>query len=706
MINKFIYIFSTLLISTSASVKSHTSLFIYDHIVRTSWTDERVLEKNKNTIINDPPNIIFILTDDLGYGDIGVLFQNERKKEGKPYHTTPNLDQMAREGMILQRHYVAAPVCAPSRASLLRGVHQGNTEIRNNQFDKALPDNHTLASILKETGYATAIIGKYGLQGKKGNSPSTWKAYPTKRGFDHFFGYVRHTDGHNHYPAHKAPERGPVELYSGSEEISDKLNGCYTTDLFTAEAKRWIIDHNKSNSDQPFFMYLAYDTPHAGLQVASTPYPEGGGLEGGLKFIGETDNYINTAKGEADTYIHPDYAKQDWPEVNKRFASMVRRIDNATGDILQLLKDLKIDDKTLVIFASDNGPLSVSYGYGEYKPNFFESYGNFDGIKRDTWEGGIRTPLLARWPGRIPSGIENYTPTGFHDWLPTFARLANLPAPANTDGVSLLPILFGKQDSVPSKIYIEYRVGGRTPSYDNFHSSHKGMKRGEMQVLYLEGYKGIRYNIQSHQDDFRIYDTKKDPGEENNLAGTNSFFNDLQKKMKEKALQLRRINESASRPYDSIPVPTINPGVQIKDGLKFKLYNIAVPWTPDIKTIEKNLTEEGSVKEISLDMAQNMEDFVMAFEGMIKVPKTGIYKFKMKTDGRAVIRIHDATLIDADKVYSPGTLKTSVIFLERGLHPVQITYKSGTSSKAYLDLKWERPGFAEEPIDWEYLYHF
>ncbi|MFW5878137.1 MAG: arylsulfatase, partial [bacterium] len=539
------------------------------------------------------PNILFILTDDLGYGDIGVLFQNQREGEGKPSHKTPNLDNMANEGMLLKQHYVPAPVCAPSRASLLRGVHQGNAEIRNNQFDKDLPANHTIASVLKEAGYTTAIIGKYGLQGREGNNPESWKAYPTKRGFDHFFGYVRHRDGHNHYPAHKAPERDPVELYSGDQEISDQLRGCYTTDLFTAEAKRWIKQQNENNPDQPFFMYLAYDTPHAGLQVAATPYPEGGGIDGGVQFIGESGNYINTATEEIDDYIHPDYADQDWPDVHKRHASMVRRIDNGVGDIFQLLKDLGIDENTLVVFASDNGPHSESYGYGEYAPVLFESFGEFDGIKRDTWEGGIRTPLIIRWPGKIPSGSENATPSGFHDWLPTFAELAGVPAPANTDGVSLIPLLRTEKDSIFSRIYVEYSVYGETPSYAEFHESHKGMKRGEMQVIHLEGYKGIRYNILSHDDDFRIYDVNKDPGEINDLAGKSEFFTELQKKMKNTVLRVRSLNPTAPRPYDSIPVPAIDQGKIKAKGLKYNMYEVTAPWTPDIKTLAIEPTKSG-----------------------------------------------------------------------------------------------------------------
>lgn len=651
-----------------------------------------ILARNKKSK-NVSPNILFILTDDLGYGDIGVLYQNQRKEEGKPYIKTPHLDKMASEGMLLKHHYVPAPVCAPSRASLLGGVHQGNAEIRNNQFDKALPDNHNIATVLKEAGYATAIIGKYGLQGNAGNSPESWEAYPTKRGFDHFFGYVRHGDGHNHYPAHEATERGRKELYAGNEEISSNLEGCYTTDLFTAEAKRWIVEQHNYNPDRPFLMYLAFDTPHAGLEVASTPYPQGGGLSGGVQLIGAHGNYINTATKEINNFFHPDYADQDWPEVHKRHASMVRRIDDAVGDIFQLLKDLDIDNNTLVVFTSDNGPHNESYGYGEYAPVLFDSYGEFAGIKRDTWEGGIRTPLIVRWPGKIPAGSENLTPCGLHDWLPTFAELSGLPAPANTDGISLLPILQAEKDSVPSKIYIEYGVYGETPSYDRFHESHKGLKRGEMQVILMEGYKGVRYNILSASDDFRIYDPHKDPGETNDLAGESKFFNDLQEKMKKEVLRVRSINPSAPRPYDSVPVPAINAANITKNGLNYKLYEVSTPWTPDIKTLEHKPAKEGISEIIDPAIGGEMENYILAFEGTLKVPESGKYAFQFATDGGAVIHLHDGLLIDADGGYDSGTSLLREVFLEKGYHPIKIVYKKGNTSNAFIDMKWSSTTF-------------
>lgn len=649
-------------------------------------------------IADKKPNIIFILTDDLGYGDLGILYQNQRKAEGKPYHSTPNLDRIASEGMILTRHYVPAPVCAPSRATLLLGLHQGHADVRNNQFDKALPDNHNLATVLKEAGYATALIGKYGLQGLEGTNPDTWEAYPTKRGFDYFFGYVRHRDGHNHYPAHHVADRGPMELYDGNEEISAKLTGCYTTDLFTARAKNYIQEHKKSNKEQPFFMYLAYDTPHAGLEIPSMAYPEGGGVSGGVQFIGEDGNYINTAKGNVNTFIHPEYRNNDWPEVQQRHASMVRRIDNAVGDLVQLLQDLDIDGETLIVFTSDNGPHLESYGYGDYAPTFFESFGNMDGTKRDTWEGGIRVPTLVRWPGKIQKSTQNDTPSGFHDWLPTFAEVGGVPAPANTDGRSLWPILSGKANIHGGKVYIEYFNNTNTSDYEAFLESRRGQKRGEMQVLFLDGYKGIRYNLTSHKDDFRIYDTKNDPGELNNLAGTNEEFVTLQKEMKNSVLRWRRYNSSAERPYDNEPVPALVLKREVAEGIKVSKYKINTPWVPFVNTGVEVPKETVMVPKIEA-IPGGGETNVMVYEGFLKVENTGEYEITFNTSDGLVMHIHEALLIDDDNPNIAKGTGTSKIVLEKGFHPVKlVTKRSEKNQNPKLELTWSGPGFKNKDL--------
>ena len=182
--------------------------------------------------ISSKPNIIFILTDDLGYGDIGVFFQNQRKNSGdpsKPYVLTPHIDQLAKSGAQLTQQYCNAPVCAPSRASLLTGVKQGNAHVKDNQFDKALENNHTIATVLKKAGYTTIAIGKWGLQGEKEEAPN-WPSHPLKRGFDHYFGYMRHADGHEHYSV-EGVYRGKKEILEDYTNVVAWLNKCYTKNL-------------------------------------------------------------------------------------------------------------------------------------------------------------------------------------------------------------------------------------------------------------------------------------------------------------------------------------------------------------------------------------------------------------------------------------------------------------------------------------------
>ncbi len=634
------------------------------------------------------PNILFILTDDLGYGDIGVLYQNRRKEKGLPSFETPHLDALANSGMILSRHYVPAPVCAPSRASLILGLHQGHANVRNNQFDKAIPDNHTVGSVLKAAGYTTALIGKWGLQGLKGDSPETWQAYPTKRGFDYFFGYVHHKDGHNHYPAHKARKRPPSPLYEGNDEISEKLTGCYTTDLFTAAAKKWIVSQKKKNPDKPFFLELAYDTPHASLQVAPSPYPKGGGLNGGIQWIGKKGRYINTADESIDDYYYPEYSKKNWKDYDKRFASMVRRIDNAVGDIIKLLQDLNIDKETLIVFTSDNGPHDESYGYGDYDPTFFRSFGDFNGIKRDSWEGGIRVPAFVSWPGVIPSGTTNNSPSEFYDWLPTFADIAHIPAPANSDGVSLLPVLSKNSKKDNGIVYIEYYHQGNTPNYKDFGTNQRGNKRGEMQVLYLDGYKGIRYNIDSAQDDFQIFKTESDPEEKNNLAGSNNYFIKLEQRMKDKVLQIRIPDSSAVRPYDKEPIPSDNLKEEnLIPGLTYLIADSMAPWVPDLQTINTQILNKGIIKKLNLPSnGIDLRNKVVDYTGYLKIPETGKYRFSIITDRGAVMKLHNSVIIDADKEYQSNSLSSVILNLEKGYHSFHLTYihQEGESS---LDFK-------------------
>lgn len=618
----------------------------------------------------EQPNIIFILCDDLGWGDLGISYQNERDAELK--HRTPHLDQFAREGIQLRAHYCPAPVCAPSRASLLTGLHQGHATIRDNQFDKALPDDHTLASTLRTAGYATALIGKYGLQGQ-GDDAASWPAYPTKRGFDEFLGYVRHRDGHLHYPAHHWKLGGsklhqtPKEVWHNDEEISEQLNKCFTSDLFTAYAKKWITEQVRADDQKPFFLYLAYDTPHAALQLPPCPYPAGGGLDGGVQWLGQPGQMLNTATGEIDTYIHPDH--KGWPDLAQRQAGMIRRLDDHIGDLTQLLHDLEVAKNTLVVFTSDNGPHRESYlAEDNYDPEIFQGYGPFNGIKRDTLEGGIRVPTLAWWPDTIPAGRVSEDPSQFHDWMNTFLAAAGQPALAQSDGVSLLPTLTGQGNQATPTTYVEYFNSGRTPDYQDFDAKHRKQKRGQMQVLFLDGYKGLRRDIKSADDDFEIYQLTEDPGEKNNLA-PKAEFADLQEKMKQTVLRLRRPNNTAKRPYDDAPVPALAPR-ETEPGLHARVLAGDFPWVP---FFSEGLSEISPVPIPNLDFKASGKGAV-EISGILKVTKSGTYTFQSKAPRALTLHLHEALVLDTDTPGKPVASGSAEMILEAGLHPIRLTY--------------------------------
>lgn len=652
---------------------------------------------------SERPNIIFFFCDDLGYGDIGAFWQNQRAAKGdrnQPHFETPKIDTLARDGVMLTQHYCAAPVCAPSRGSLLTGLTQGHANVRDNQFDKALADTHTLGSVLQQAGYATAAFGKWGLQGsvdgEDKNPPAdrpmaerlaqyaTWEGFPTKRGFDYFYGYIRHRDGHFHYP-----KESGREIWENGKEVSAGLDRSYTTDLFAARAKQWIIDQNERNPDQPFFTYVAYDTPHAVLENPSTPYPAGGGLKGGLKWLGTPGKMINTATGTPDAWMHPDLAHQTWdddknantpevpwPNVQKRYANGVRRIDDTVGDILQLLDDLGIADNTLVIFTSDNGPSKESYLEENYAPTFFDGFGPFDGIKRDTMEGGMREPTMARWPAKIAAGTKNDDASGHWDWLATFADVAGLPALAASDGVSLRPLLTGQGKRASEVIYTEYMNPGKTPNYEEFLPQHRDRKRGQMQALILDGYKGLRYNVKSADDDFEIYDVEIDPQEANNLAGAGKFIA-LQKKMKARVLQMRRPDKSAPRPYDDALIPAVALAGKTEAGLAYSYYRGEWPWMPEFRTLEP--MEVGTADEVKvLGLTPRVNPHGIALTGWMKIPADGVYTLRVRTMNTAMVFVHDARVIDEPQESPMGEVAAEVR-LAAGWHPLRVYYRHGRS---------------------------
>jgi len=370
----------------------------------------------------DRPNIIFILADDLGYGDLGCYRQKLIQ--------TPHLDRMAAEGMRFTDCYAGSTVCAPSRCSLMTGLDTGHARIRGNALVPLEPDDLTVAEVLKKAGYATGIIGKWGL----GEAGST--GIPNRQGFDEWFGYLSQVHAHNYYPEflwrnqQQVRLRNVVPRESGGR--APGLGGVatkrvdYSHDLFAREA----LDFLKRHRNDRFFLYLAFTIPHANN-------------EAGKKGMEVPD--------------YGPYAGKDWPEPEKGRAAMITRMDADLGRLFAKLQELGLDEKTIVFFSSDNGP----HREGGANPEFFRCSGPLQGIKRSLHDGGIRVPMIVRWPGRVRPGTTSDLPWAFWDFLPTAAELAGVEPPRQTDGISVVPTLLGQGPQKRHEfLYWEFHEGG------------------------------------------------------------------------------------------------------------------------------------------------------------------------------------------------------------------------------------------------------
>ncbi|YCM42264.1 sulfatase-like hydrolase/transferase [Verrucomicrobiaceae bacterium 227] len=652
------------------------------------------------------PNIIFFFVDDLGYGDVGCFWQDQ--KSGTQKFDTPGIDQMAAEGAKLTHHYISAPVCAPSRASLLNGRHQGHSNVRDSQFDKALENNHTMASVLKQAGYRTIHTGKAGLAGGEGSADlsgsgsSGLAAHPLDRGYDEFFGYLFHGDGHEHYPRNGTTEK-TAHIYDGYQQIKNASVDLYTTDAWTAFAKDAIIKEVGDGDEQPFFLYLAYETPHFKMQRPAVAYPafdnDGDPATGGIQWTIATDTsgnirYASTADGSGvvDGYNHPD-SDTSWPTSNQQHVGMIRRIDRSIADILQTLKDLGIDDNTLCVFSSDNGPHNEGNN-----PRYFESFANMEGVKRDMWEAGIRVPTVVRWPGKIAGATDNASdiheidyPSAIWDWMPTFAEIAGVPAPSWCDGVSLLPTLTGEgTQRDKGYLYFEFLNNGSTPNWVEF-PNHRNDPKGQMQCLRIGNLMGIRTAIASGATDFEIYDVTTDPGQGNNLAAT---LPEVQAQMKEIALRGRRPGQGAARPYDAANIPAVV--INAEPGLKYAAYEGFFQWVPELRDLTASAS--GSVNEINaMAHRSRAENLGLLYEGFINAPADGAYSFSLTTDTGANFFIHDAHLIEDDFTHD-GSEKSGTINLQAGLHPFRLYYRH-IAGEAELQLSWSGPGFSKTELD-------
>ncbi len=433
------------------------------------------------SVAADRPNIIYIMCDDLGYGDLGCYGQKVIK--------TPQLDRMAEEGLRFTDHYAGHTVCRPSRLVLWMGQHVGHTGLAGNRPRNLTGMERTVARQLRQVGYATGGVGKWALGNVDDPAEIDNEGHPNNNGFDYWYGYLNQGRAHNYYPTYLWENDRMIPLAGNVLSDNPLARGrvatrrvTYSHDLMTEAALNFVRTHH----DKPFLLHIHWTIPHANN--------EGGRVTGdGM----EVPDY-----GE--------YAQLDWPNPEKGFAAMITRMDRDVGRLFELLKSLSIEEKTLVLFTSDNGP----HKEGGHDHEYFDSNGPLRGYKRSMHDGGIRVPMIARWPGKIrPSRVTDH-PSAFWDFLPTACELAAAEVPENVDGISYLPTLLQHKDQVKHEYLYWSSLEGETSV---------GVRYGNRKLVKYRakknrGGKKTSSGDQPSKPDWRLYDLAKDIGEDDDIA--------------------------------------------------------------------------------------------------------------------------------------------------------------------------------------------
>ncbi len=431
------------------------------------------------------PNIIYIYADDLGYGELGSYGQTKIK--------TPNLDKLAKEGIRFTKHYTSTPVCAPARCMLLTGRHGGHSFIRGNYEMGGFADDKeggqmplpegtlTIAKVLKNAGYVTGAFGKWGL----GMNNTTGD--PNKQGFDYFYGYLDQKQAHNYYPTHLWENGQWDKLNNPVIDVHRKLSADapdsafnyfkgkeYAIDKIADKAQKFITDHQRES----FFLYLPMTIPHASLQVPDEAVKE---------YIGQFE--------EKPYYGEKNYASTKYPRAT--YAAMITYLDKQVGKVMEQIKALGLDENTIIMFSSDNG---TTFNGGT-DANFFNSVAGLRGLKMDIYEGGIREPFIARWPGKIPAGTTTDFVSVQYDMFATFSDIAGITAPSS-DGISILPILTGKgKPKAREYLYFEF-----------------GEKSGEIAIRFAD-FKAVKSGIRKNKNAaWELYDMRSDEKETTDIA--------------------------------------------------------------------------------------------------------------------------------------------------------------------------------------------
>ncbi|MGB7346525.1 MAG: arylsulfatase [Pirellulaceae bacterium] len=436
--------------------------------------------------IANKPNVIYIMADDAGIGDFGCY-------GGKIIHT-PNVDALAAEGLKFTQHYSGSTVCAPSRSVLMTGQHTGHTRVRGNKDAWLLDEDVTVAEIMKQSGYVTGAMGKWGL-GASVNAGAPWK-----QGFDHYFGYLSQSNAHHYYPEFLWQDGSKVFYPDNPTKRTH-----YSHDLMTSEA----IDFIKANQSNRFFLYLPYTVPHVDLDVPDDSKEQ---------YLGKLEPETPYGKPNGQHYRHEQHP-------HATFAGMITRLDRDIGTIMALLKTLSLDENTLVIFCSDNGATSA----GGADPDFFNSNGPYRGIKRDLYEGGIITPMIARWPGKIAAGTTTDHVSGFQDFLPTMAELTSVDAPDSIDGISYLPTLLGNTSEQKQHDYLYWEF----------------VEQGGKRALRKDNWKLVQLNVSRQKPSaIELYDLSNDPAEATDLAA----------EQPQRVKELAAIMDTAHVPSETFPL--------------------------------------------------------------------------------------------------------------------------------------------------------
>jgi arylsulfatase A-like enzyme len=459
-------------------MKKYLIIFIFFFTVSISCS----LKDKKESL----PNIVYILADDLGYGDLSCY--------GQQLFSTPNIDRLAKQGMLFTQHYAGSTVCAPSRSCLMTGQHTGHTPIRGNkgwgpEGEWPLPaESFTVAEILKTKGYRTGAFGKWGL------GFINTEGDPNSQGFDEFYGFNSQMLAHNYYPDHLWHNHEKVLLTNNN----DNKTGSYSADLIHKAA----IEFLTTNKNNPFFLFYASTIPHAEL-LAKEEYMKifQGKFDPEKSFQGIDDG--------PDYRLGP-YGSQ--PEAHAAFVAMITELDDYVGDLLDKLAVLSLDKNTIIFFSSDNGP----HFEGGADPDYFNSNGNFKGYKRDLYEGGIRTPMLVCWPDKINAGTVSDHVSAFWDILPTIADIIGVKSPKGIDGISFLPELTGKGQKKHEFLYWEFH------------------EQGGKVALRIDNWKAVKLDVnKSPQGETELYDLTTDIGETNNVAAKNpDLINKIEGMMK------------------------------------------------------------------------------------------------------------------------------------------------------------------------------